>query len=58
MRWPWGKQKRGLAEAQEEKRRAEQRERDVQPLVHDLRRHDRKNHLAARVRVAFGGRPK
>lgn len=55
MRWPWQKHSDELAEAQEVKEKAEQREREAQPLVRDLRQWERANHMSARVRASWLG---
>lgn len=55
MKWPWKRHRRQLEEARSNKERAELREREVQPLANRLHKHDRVNHLSARVRASWLG---
>lgn len=55
MRWPWSRRNRELEEAQNDRERAQQREEEVTPLVRDLHRWDRANHLSARIQRSWLG---
>lgn len=55
MKWPWTKNKE-LEEAEEQRREAESRQRQIRPLTKKLEKHNRVNNFAARfIAAGLGG---